>query len=512
MQRLTVGSILVLVLMAAKGDMLQAKEAAAPQVQVESRLAQESRGDWREPNSPVFLKALGQGRVPKVPPSETPAPRTFLLSQCLQQAFIRNNQIKQVREGILGLGGSQLIAGSRFLPSVSIVTQLEGERNQTLDESDSLATIGAVIKQRLLEYGKDHPLDVSLRREQRDALFAYENTVAVTFSNVRRAFYTVLLKQAQIETRQALLFQFQQQHDRKQKRMDAGNLSVKIEVLTARLNVLNEQTRINRLQRELFNRKMNLLHLIGYPVGADTVTFQGLPDPFALEIFDTDAMIALALAQSTQVSLAELLVTEQARVLDQLKYEYFPDLRMLAGYQNADTRLGLALRNQNDTWGLDAMGQAGLSESRRDMDGLGYFSRETTLDGPDEGWFAGVQARLPVFEGRTREGRRIQNKTYLLRLRAALADSKEIIELHVRSAYRLLVEQQFQVQLAQENVAIEKERFAIQEQLRDVGRIDDDALERFRVNFFQAQDVLFQQQEILIERQEDLREAIRIYR
>jgi len=93
-----------------------------------------------------------------------------------------------------------------------------------------------------------------------------------------------------------------------------------------------------------------------------------------------------------------------------------------------------------------------------------------------------------------------------------LADSKKIIELHVRSAYRRLTEQQFEVQLAQENVAIEKERFAIQEQLRDVGRIDDDALERFRENFFRAQDDLFRQQETLIQRQEDLREAIRIYR
>jgi len=504
--------ILGLALMARGGVTLQAQDTPASQAQIESRLAQESRGDWVEPNSPVFLKALGQMKVPQMSHSEMPAPKTFLLSQCLQQAFVRNNQIKQVREGILGLGGSQLIAGSRFLPSVNIVTQLERELNQTANQGDSLATMGAVVQQRLLEYGKDHPLDVSLRREQREALFAYEDTVAVTFSNVRRAFYVMLLKQAQIKTRQDLLSQFQHQYERKQKRLDAGNLSIKIEVLTARLNVLNEQTRINRLQRELFNRKMSLMHLIGLPVGADTVTFQGESDAFGLETFDMDQMISLALAQSTQVCLAELLVTEQSRVLDQLKYEYIPDLRMTAGYQNANSRMGLVLNNQEDTWGLDAVGQGGLSESRRDMDGLGYFSQETTVGGPDAGWHAGLQARIPVFEGRAREGRRIQNKTYLLRLRAALAESRDLIELQVRSAYRLLAEQQFQVQLAQENVAIEKERFAIQEQLRDVGRIDDDALERFRINFFQAQDALFRQQETLIERQEDLREAIRIYR
>ncbi len=512
MQRLRDWLALGLTLMVVGGVTVQANNTPSIQPQIESRLAQESRGDWVDPNSPVFLKALGQREVTKKSQSEALAPKTLLLSQCLQQAFIRNNQIKQVREGILALGGSQLIGGSRFLPSVNIVSQLERELNQATDQGTSLATAGAVVQQRLLEYGKDHPLEVSLRREQREALFAYEDTVALTFSNVRRAFYVVLLKQAQIETRQALLAQFQQQYERKQKRLDAGNLSVKIEVLTARLNVLNEQTRINRLQRELFNRKMTLMHLVGLPVGADTVTLQGESDAFGLETFDMNVMISLALAQSTQVCLAELLVSEQSRVLDQLKYEYFPDLRMTAGYQNANARMGLALNNQNDTWGLDAVGQGGLSESRRDMDGLGTFSQETTVGGPNAGWNAGIQARIPVFEGRARQGRRIQNKSYLLRLRAALAESRDLIELRVRSAYRLLAEQQFQVQLAQENVAIEKERFAIQEQLRDVGRIDDDALERFRVSFFHAQDVLFQKQEILIERQEDLRESIRIYR
>ncbi|MCF7975501.1 MAG: TolC family protein [Phycisphaerae bacterium] len=512
MQRLRVGLVLGWALIAGGGVTGLANDTAGPQAQIESRLAQESRGDWVDPNSPVFLKALGQREVTQKPQPEALTPKTLLLSQCLQQAFVRNSRIKQVREGILALGGSQLIVGSRFLPSVNIVTQLERELNQTSDEGTSLATMGAVVQQRLLEYGKDHPIDVSLRQEQRDALFAYEDTVALTFSNVRRAFYVVLLKQAQINTRQTLLSQFQQQYERKQKRLDAGNLSVKIEVLTARLNVLNEQTQINALQRELFNRKMDLMHLIGLPVGADQVTFQGESDPFGLETFDMDLMISLALAQSTQVCLAELLVTEQSRVLDQLKYEYFPDLRMTAGYQNANSRMGLALNNQNDTWGLDAVGQGGLAESRRDMDGLGYFSQETTVAGPGEGWHAGLQARIPVFEGRARQGRRIQNKSYLLRLRAALAESRDIIELQVRSAYRLLAEQQFQVQLAQENVAIEKERFAIQEQLRDVGRIDDDALETFRERFFFAQDRLFNQQEFLIKRQEDLREAIRIFR
>jgi hypothetical protein len=82
----------------------------------------------------------------------------------------------------------------------------------------------------------------------------------------------------------------------------------------------------------------------------------------------------------------------------------------------------------------------------------------------------------------------------------------------VRQRYKLLSEQVFQVELAQENVNIERERFSIQEQLRDVGRIDDDALERFRENFFRTQDGLFGEQEQLIQRQEDLRLTVRYFK
>jgi hypothetical protein len=52
----------------------------------------------------------------------------------------------------------------------------------------------------------------------------------------------------------------------------------------------------------------------------------------------------------------------------------------------------------------------------------------------------------------------------------------------------------------------------IQIQRRDVGQIDDDALERFRENFFRAQDNLFDEQGNLIERQEDLRYSIRFFK
>jgi outer membrane protein TolC len=330
---------------------------------------------------------------------------------------------------------------------------------------------------------------------------------------VRKAFFFIQLKEQQIATRQELLKQFEKQHEIKKQRMEENNLSTKMEVLTAYLNVLTERSAINALEREKFNRKVDLLRLIGLPVGADKVKFEGQMDRFALDEFDMDGMILLALAQSSQVALIEAVVAEQQRVLDQLRFEYMPDLRASTGYQDENGKIGADLLNQDDTWGFDVFGQPkmpGQKESRSRS--LGIFGDEVNVGGPDPGWYAGLQLRVPITEGGARTGRQIQARALLNSFKAALEDQKDRIESTVRQQYNLLTEQKFQVDLQQQNVDIESQRFMIQTQLRDVGKIDDDALERFRENFFREQDGLFREQGDLIEHQEDLRFAIRFFK
>jgi len=496
------------------GQALAAETLDPPLVQVEKRLEEETQAKPTEPNSLAYLRAVGQQPARAVEPNEMKAQRVLSMSECLQLAFANSNEIKQARERILAVGGSKYITNSRFLPTIELIDQYEHLRNFGSDNNtDDAHTISARLTQRILEYGKDNPFDVSLRAEQRDALFNYEDMVAAVFSQVRRAFFFIRLKEQQIAARQELLGQFERQYQIKQQRMEAGNLSVRIEVLTANLNVLNEKSRINTLERQKFNRKMDLLRLTGLPVGADAVEFQGQMDNFGLEDFDPDGMIRLALAQSSEVALAEAVVAEQGRVLDQLPYEYVPDLRFRTGYQDENGTMGADLLNQDDTWGLDVFGQPkvpGQKQSRTQS--LGVFGDEMSLGGPDPGWFTGLQLRIPITEGGARKGRQIQAKATLNGFKASLEDQKDRIELRVRQSYKFLAEQKYQVDLAQESVNIENQRFLIQIELRDVGKITDNELETFRGLFFAAQDRLFSEQERMIERQEDLRLAIRYFK
>lgn len=511
------GGLLCIIMLAALGCQargLQISQELGPALaQVEQRLEEETRPEAAEPNSLAYRRAVGVEPAREAGPRERVGKRVLTLDECLRLAFAGNNEIKQQREQMFFAGGSKLIANSRFLPAIELVNQFEHVRDfEGPDPSADASLVSATLSQRLLEWGKDNPIDINLRIEQRAALFDYENRVAGIFSSVRRAFRFIKLKEQQIAARQESLRQFEAQAQVRQQRMDAGNLSVKIEVLTAQLNVLNERTRINTLERQRFNRKAELLRLIGLPVGADEVEFTGGGDDFGLVEFEMERMVSLALAQDSELALLETLVAEQGRTLRQLRYEYYPDLGFTGGYQDEHGRTAAELRNQGDTWGLDLITQPGVWDAEGDRRGLGLFAPDVPLGDPDPGWFAGVELRIPISEGRARTGRRIQARAGLSGLRAAAADQRDQVELQVRQGYMSLREQKFQVDLAQENVNIERERFRIQEELRDVGKITDENLETFRRAFFAAQDFLFQQQEVLIDRQEDLRLAIRYFR
>ncbi len=497
-----------------QGGALAAEKLDSSLNRIEQRLQEESKVSPAEPNSLTYLRAVGERPARTVLPRQMKAERVFTLAECLQSAFVNSNEIKQAREQILAVGGSKLINNSRFMPSVELISQYEHFRNFDSDNNtDDAHSISAKISQRIFEFGKDNPLDTNLRREQRDVLFNYENAIASVFSNVRKAFFFIKLKEQQIATRQELLKQFEKQHEIKNQRMEENNLSTKMEVLTAYLNVLTEKSAINALEREKFNRMIELLRLVGLPVGANQVEFEGQVDSFALDEFDMDGMIFLALAQSSQVALFEAFVAEQQRSLDQLRYEYLPDLRASTGYQDENGTIGGNLLNEDDTWGFDIFGQPKMPGQKEDRSqSLGIFSDEVTLGGPDPGWYAGVQLRIPITEGGARKGRQIQARALLNSYKAALEDQKDRIELTVRQQYNFLAEQKLKVGLAQKNVEIESQRFMIQTQRRDVGKIDDDALERFRENFFRAQDGLFIEQGELIQRQENLRLAIRFFK
>ncbi|MHC4282565.1 MAG: TolC family protein [Planctomycetota bacterium] len=244
----------------------RATDPLAPQLMhIGQRLDEEIETNPSEPNSMTFKRATGQLSSRNFSSWKMETERVVSLDECLQMAFENNNQIKETRQKLSITKGNEIIVNSRFLPNIELIYQYEHLHNFNLaNPVDISSLLFAQINQTILEYGKDNPLDINLRAEQRQVLFNYEDKVTSILSQVRRALFFIKLKEQQINTRQELLKEFKKQYEVKQQRMQVGNLSVKIEVLTAKLNVLNEETRINTLKRQMFNRKMDLLRLIGF--------------------------------------------------------------------------------------------------------------------------------------------------------------------------------------------------------------------------------------------------------
>ncbi|MHC4097830.1 MAG: TolC family protein [Planctomycetota bacterium] len=241
----------------------RATDPLAPQLMhIGQRLDEEIETNPSEPNSMTFKRATGQLSSRNFSSWKMETERVVSLDECLQMAFENNNQIKETRQKLSITKGNEIIVNSRFLPNIELIYQYEHLHNFNLaNPVDISSLLFAQINQTILEYGKDNPLDINLRAEQRQVLFNYEDKVTSILSQVRRALFFIKLKEQQINTRQELLKEFKKQYEVKQQRMQVGNLSVKIEVLTAKLNVLNEETRINTLKRQMFNRKMDLLQL-----------------------------------------------------------------------------------------------------------------------------------------------------------------------------------------------------------------------------------------------------------
>ena len=478
-------------------------------LQTQNRIQEERSVPPSQPNAPTYRRAVGADVPPPGPSSPAAKEQKLTIDDCLRLAFANNNQLKQAREQLSVVGGDELITNARFLPTVEAVSQYEalhGQGHEAVSQHAYLA--GVQYKQRLLEFGKDNPADVALRAEQRQALLNHETTSTSVLSQVRRDFYHVVLQRDQIAARRTFLSEFQKQYDLKRERLEAGGLSVRMELLTARLDVLNEETQVNALVREQASTKADLLRLIGLPPTGQDVIYEGDLDAFALDGLDLNWAVNVALERGTQIAFLRSETADQERQVAELRTEYLPDLQFSVGYQDENASVSVNLSNDQDTWGLDVLAQPQLSEHTLTL----LNGAAVTLPGPSPGAFAGIQLSVPIFEGGARRGRQVKARAQLASLKAALADAGDSVAAGVRQAYERLREQAQFVALDKEQVAIAQDRLNIQQQLKAVGKITDNELETFRLQFFQAQDALFQDQSVLIDRQEDLRLAMRYFK
>lgn len=423
------------------------------------------------------------------------------LENCLAFSLEFNDTIQARRAGIRAVGGDELVTRSRFLPTLTY--RLHHERADVTGGSSTNDTHHALLlSQTLLEFGKDNAADIVLRESQRETLFDYEDTVRTVLRDIRKRFFTVLLRNQQLRERERSLEEFRTRYDQMVGLEEARRV-LEVDVLTARLNVLNEEANINSLQREIVRQRIDLLHLMGFPVGLTELAVAGETEAFDMPL---EACVEQALLRSSAIAQSRAELSEQARRVHELRWEYAPALDMRAGWKDERSVAGLSVETTDDVYSLSAFaeGHADAFDGQMEAD-IDLLAEE------EEGWFVDLSMELPVFQGLERRGNYRREQALLAQARHKLRDLIDSVESDVRKAYQTVLEQRKQVEILGETVRISKERLRVQEQLKELGRISDNELETFRERYFDDQDKFFARQISLVEAQEDLRHEMRMF-
>ena len=418
-------------------------------------------------------------------------PVTISLDQSIVAASEHNRELLQARARVEEVQrGDRVIVHSRYLPHLSVTTTYDRAPGATTPRGQTEEEYGGRVEyaQRLFEFGPNAAQEVSLRADLRQALFAYQAKVHEVHARVWQLFHLILLQDQQIQLRRESRDSFLATFERQQARFDQ-RLASEEDWLNAELNVLNEDLAINKLVRQQFNNKMELLRLIGRPIGTE-VGLEGEMSPFPV---GQDEAVAIAIRRDVALAVREEQLQEQRRVVAEVNWEYSPDLSFSAQVDEGRTDSKIELDRQNGTWGLDV-------ESGYDL------KDEDEESGPgDNQWSARVEARIPIFEGGSRLGKRARERAKLQRLMEEIRDLRAGVDLKVRQAYQSMLEAEEQQRIQDKRVAIARRRLDINQYLKEKGQADEAKLEQVRDQFFREQDSLFNNQATYINRQTDLR-------
>jgi outer membrane protein TolC len=403
--------------------------------------------------------------------------------------------------------GEAVIARSRFLPQLAYNLTHQSVHEDGADSTHELDHF-VRFSQTVAEWGRENPTDVSVRGARREALFDFEDAVRSVLSTVRKKFFTVLLRRQQIAGRRGLLTEFRDRHET-MRRLEKERRVRGIDVLTAELNVLNEESRINALETEALRQEIDLLHLVGLPVDMTGVHLQGELEEFALSPSEA---VLLGLRRSTSVAEARAEVAEQRRVVREVACRHGPEIHARAGTKSETAAAGLELRSDEGVYALSAFAEQHLRE--QGFDAAGDFDTGYDLvDSHDQGWSAEVKLELPLFDGLRRRGEYARERAKLVQALHSLRHEADSVEARIRKAYQTILERRKELELLGETVRISKERLRVKEELKESVKeeVTDDELETFRNRFFADQDAFLRGQISLMEAQEDLRYAMRFF-
>ncbi len=379
-----------------------------------------------------------------------------------------------------------------LVDSLNEINDLLSSSTTTSDRTKAGTKVSLRYSRRLIEWGRDPSSQVGIRKVRRTAISNYEQKLREVIRDVRVDFFTLLLNQQQVNERKKLLEEYKKRHWQQKKRFEIAQDVSRLDVLTAELDVLNEEDSIRRLELSALETKYELMKIIDMPIADDVKLVGELPE----FDFTEEEVAELAVKNSYDVQLTEGEVWESERAYQQLAWDYKPIFTANIGLENRRTAAAFTINNSNQTYGLD-MGV----EQYMNMPA----SLSTSSSRQDHNYSLSAGVVWNLYDSTQRKG---IDKVTLEKLNESREELRNLIlqeELDARTAFRNYKETKDKLDMQKAILDIYDKRLNITRKLREYDRVQQFEVDNYRNSYFSQLDNVFKEQENLITAQENLR-------
>lgn len=387
----------------------------------------------------------GNMAAPRIAPPAGPTidqRPTYSLRDCIDIALRQNPNLLVAKKNIEAADGGILAARAAFLPQLAANGLAERLQQgfatiqpQDPDQRPDQYYVTVQVSESLFSGGANTSRMKIARLAKSTQMLNYQTAIDTAILNVRLAYYSVLLAQANIEVRTQAVDLLSRQADAEQNKLTTG-LTSRTSVLRAQVSRANELPALLAAKNDLLNGYVTLSQLLNIPYkpGSNDAPFEVTGSlGYSPHKYNLADLLDKADAARPELKAAANAIESDEKQLVVDRSAILPHIDAFAGY--------------------DVTSEAS----------------ETAFRSYEDGYTVGVSGTWQIFDGFAAAGHMKETKA---RMQAAIATRDQTrlqIEADVRQAYNQLEEASATVESQDQNVTLARESYVLQNASYDAG-------------------------------------------
>jgi len=436
------GAVALLGLLAGVPTLAQTTDSSAPAPTITAAPATPSAD---LPHVMVDDPDHGNMAAPRIAPPSTPSidqRPTYTLRECIDIALRQNPDLLIAKKNIEAADGGILAARAAFLPQLQSNGLFERIQQgfatiqpQDPDQRPDQYYVTVQVSESLYSGGANTSRMKIARLAKSTQMLNYQTAIDTAILNVRLAYYSVLLAQANIEVRTQAVDLLSRQADAEQNKLTTG-LTSRTSVLRAQVSRANELPALLAAKNDLLNGYVKLSQLLNIPYkpGSNDPPFQVTGSlGYSPRKYNLADLLDKADSARPELKAAANAIETEEKQLVVDRSAILPHINAFAGYDVTSEASEAAFRSYED------------------------------------GYTVGLAGTWQIFDGFAAAGHMKSTKA---RMQAAIATRDQTrlqIEADVRQAYNQLEEAASTVESQDQNVTLARESYVLQNASYDAG-------------------------------------------